>query len=158
MRATFPAFAAAALLGLASLVAGANAAEHKGAAEATGPVPGTIIVFGDLSVPVVSGKKVRRFDYAAVAISVADVAKQKSLVCDRKFQLADAFLLHLHGHPFTLGAAQEGPAARAALLELAKQVVGADVVGGLELAWAPNPQPLTTKIFGRATDVLCTGK
>ena len=151
-------FAAAVLFGLAGLVADADAAEHKGAAEATGPVPGTIIVFGDLSVPVVSGKKVRRFDYAAVAISVADLAKQKSLVCDRKFQLADAFLLYLHGHPFTQGAAQEGPAARAPLLELAKQVVGADVVGGLELSWATNPQPLSKTLFGRTTDILCGGK
>ena len=151
------ALAAAAVL--AALAVTANAADHKPAAEAAkGPVEATIIILGDVSVPVVNGKKVRRYEYAAVGLKVNDVAKQKPIVCDRKFQLADALLLYTHGHPFAQGNATEGTAAKAAMLEIAKQVIGADVVGGLDLTWAANPQPLQSTIFGRTTDILCTSK
>jgi hypothetical protein len=145
--------ASSALLLAAAVAAGAAfAAVTKGAATAAGGA-GSIVI-GGLSVPVLSGRKVRIYEYAIIGLKVANSNQYLKPLCDKRFELVDAFLTMLHAKPFTTGAEVDGARAQAEMLTLAKQV-GGDFVTGIDIAWSKTPRPIDNTVFGNNQAVPC---
>lgn len=123
--------------------------------DAAAPAAVGAVVLSAISVPVVAGGAVKRYEYAIVGVRVADVVKIQGQVCERRFELLDAFLAYLHGHAFSGGSAAEHAAAEHALLAIARSTLGPGVVVGLDAAWSGVVVPPSPAAFGRAADVVC---
>lgn len=147
---------AAAVVVCVALAVPAHAAEPKGAAKAAAPAGAgpTSIAVGLVSVPVLTVRKVRAYQYGIVAVRVGDVAARMKEVCEKRFEITDAFLTYLHGKPFPTGADQDGVRAQQDMLALAKQLVG-DFVTGVEVSWSNTPRPLDASVFPNNTATLC---
>ncbi len=146
--------ASAALLTAAAFLAGAAmAADTKGAATAAAGAPGSILI-GGLSVPVLNGRKVRIYEYAVIGLKVANATQMLKQVCDKRYELVDAFLSHLHAKPFTSGSEIDGARAQQEMLAFAKSV-GGDFVTGIEIAWSKTPRPTDNTAFGNTQAVPC---
>jgi hypothetical protein len=130
----------------------APAANAKGGAAT--PVGAGSIVIGTISVPVLTGKKVRAYEYAMVGLKVGDAAKYLKQICDQRFELVDAFFTALHNKPFASGSQVDGPRAQQELLVLAKQV-GGDFITGLDIVWSAAPRPVDPTVFGNNQTVAC---
>ena len=114
---------AAVLLLCVALAAPAYAADTHGAAKAAapaGPTP-TSLAIGLVSVPVLTVRKVRAYQYGIVAVRVGDAAARMKEVCEKRFEVTDAFLTYLHGKPFPTGADQDGIRAQQDMLAIAKR-------------------------------------
>jgi hypothetical protein len=151
--------ASAALLAPAALAAAigagaALAADTKGAAQAVPAGGAGTIVIGGLSVPVLNGRKVRIYEYAVVGLKVANNNQYLKQICDKRFDLVDAFFMHLHGKPFTSGSEVDGVRAQQELLVLANQV-GGDFITGLDVLWSRTPRPIENTVFGNNQTVPC---
>ena len=145
----------AALLTAAACLAGAAmAADTKGAATAAAPGGAGSIVIGGLSVPVLNGRKVRIYEYAVIGLKVANANQMLKQICDKRYELVDAFLSHLHAKPFTSGSEIDGARAQQEMLALAKSV-GGDFVTGVEIAWSKTPRPIDNTAFGNTQAVPC---
>ncbi|MBT4711808.1 MAG: hypothetical protein HOB82_09835 [Alphaproteobacteria bacterium] len=147
-------------IGLATLIStGASAQGHAPAEEeevAAEDLIGMVIV-GNVSVPVVRGGRVRHYEYGTVGLAVEDTRKYMEDICERRFELADAFLVFLHSNPFTQGGATDGPEASKTLLSLTSQIVGPDIVTRVNVVWSRTPQSANNaNAFGaRTADVPC---
>ena len=114
------------------------------------------MIVGGVSAPVVRGSRVRYYEYGTVGLEVDDTRKYLDDICKMRFQLADAFLVHLHSNPFTQGSEQDGPEASEKLLALATQIVGPEIVSSVNVAWSRVPRPADPNAFGgRSSDVPC---
>lgn len=134
----------------------AHAADPKGAAKAAAPAAGapTSIAIGLVSVPVLTVRKVRAYQYGIVALRVGDVNKYMKELCEKRFEVTDALLTYLHGKPFPAGADQDGLRAQQEMLVVAKQV-GGDFVTGVDVSWSNVPRPLSADVFPNNTATLC---
>ena len=146
----------AVLLLCVALALPARAADPKGAAKAAAPAGAapTSIAIGLISVPVLTVRKVRAYQYGIVALRVGDANKYMKELCEKRFEITDAFLVYLHGKPFPAGADQDGVRAQQEMLAVAKQV-GGDFITGVEISWSNTPRPLTADVFPNNTATLC---
>ena len=119
-------------------------------AEPTGP-----ILVGGISVPVLQGDRVRMYEYGMIALHVGDTMGHLSQVCGKQFELVDAFLTYLHTNPFPTSSEQDGPAAEREMLSMAKEMVGAGIITGIQVVWSPTPFAPGTTMIGNIQSVPC---
>ena len=116
-----------------------------------------MVIIGNASVPVVRDGWVRHYEYGTVGLAVEDTRKYLDDICERWFELADAFLVFLHSNPFTQGGAADGPKASKTLLSLTSQIVGPDIVTSVNVVWSRTPLSANNPnaFGGRSADVPC---
>ena len=129
------------------------AAQDHGAAGGEA-APGYVVI-GNISVPVLQARRVSYYEYATIGLQVHDSRTQLRPVCDKRFHLADAFHMYLHTNPFERGSGQDGEAAARQLLVLARQIVGDEMIEGIEVNWSQVPMPLSNSVFRNISGVSC---
>lgn len=138
-----------------ALAAVAPPAAAQGHDDAAGEAEPGLVVIGNISVPVVQSRRVSYYEYATIGLQVHDTRTQLRPVCDKRFDLADAFHMYLHANPFGRGSGVDGDAAARQLLVLARQIVGEEIVEGIEVAWSRVPVPPAPSVFGNNSGVGC---
>lgn len=154
---TIPLGFAAAVLACA-LGTGAWAQGHAGPAEEVEAAEQEgLVIVGNVSVPIVRAGRVRFYEYGTVGLEVENTRKYLETICEKRFHIADAFLVHLHSNPFSRGAEEDGPEASEKLLALAAQIVGPDIVTSVDVVWSRNPRSgAVANAFGeRVSEVPC---
>ena len=117
----------------------------------------SMVIVGNVSVPVVRAGRVRHYEYGTVGLAVEDTRKYLDDICENRLELADAFLVYLHSNPFAQGGAADGPEASKSLLALAMQIIGPDIVSKVNVVWSRTPKGAANAnaFGGRTADVPC---
>ena len=106
------------------------------------------------SVPIVRRGRIKGYEFAKITMKVSDL-KHGPTICDKRFHLADEFLLVLHDHPIDSKEKKEQRTeAEGRLRKVADTILGEGVVSEMKITWSRRTSG-TRSIFGSYTNILC---
>ena len=106
------------------------------------------------SVPIVRRGRIKGYEFAKITMKLSDL-KHGPTICNKRFHLADEFLLVLHDHPIDSKKKKEQRTeAEGRLRKVVDTILGAGVVSEMKITWSRRTSG-TRSIFGSYTDILC---
>jgi len=133
----------------AFLSAPADVQKKKG-----GEIKDNEISLTSFSVPIVRRGRIKGYEFAKITMKLADL-KHGPTICDKRFHLADEFLLVLHDHPIEQKKKKEQRTeAEGRLRKVVDTILGPGIVSEMKIAWSRRTSG-TRSIFGVYTDILC---
>ena len=106
------------------------------------------------SVPIVRRGRIKGYEYATITMKLSDL-KHGPEICDKRFHLADEFLLVLHDHPIELNKKKEQRVeAEARLRQAADKLLGPGIISAMTVSWSRRTRG-SKSIFGVYQDILC---
>jgi hypothetical protein len=108
------------------------------------------------SVPIIRRNRIHSYEYATITMQISDL-KRGPEICDKRFHLADAFLVTLHDHPIDdRWKTEDRVAAEQRLQQAAVQMLGAGLIKSMKIDWSRRSRGQRTT-FGVYQDILCKG-
>jgi len=106
------------------------------------------------SVPIVRRGRIKGYEFAKITMKLSDL-KHGPTICDKRFHLADEFLLVLHDHPIDSKKKKvQRTEAEGRLRKVVDTILGPGIVSEMKIVWSRRTSE-TRSIFGVYTDILC---
>ena len=106
------------------------------------------------SVPIVRRGRIKGYEFAKITMKLSDL-KHGPVICNKRFHLADEFLLVLHDHPIDSKKKKEQRTeAEARMRQVVDKVLGPGINSEMKVSWSRRSRG-TRSIFGVYQDILC---